>query len=152
VNKGLKPLAYPDFMNKSSFVYHRTIHFRDTDAAGVVYFANGLAFCHEAYEASLVASGINLKSFFGGQAIAVPITSASIDFFKPMFCGDRIAISVFPSLINPAEFQIEYQLSFVEQDKKAIAKASTKHTCIDISTRKKCNLSHDLLQWIEFTQ
>ena len=135
-----------------AFTYDRTIYFHDTDAAGVVYFANGLSLCHEAYEASLVAAGINLKSFFRGEAIAVPITHASIDFFKPMFCGDRIAISVKSTLLNPMEFQVEYQLYFEEliNQKEAIAKALTKHTCIDPSTRKRCNLPPNLLKWIEF--
>jgi len=131
-----------------TFVYLRTISFRDTDAAGVVYFANGLSLCHEAYEASLAASGINLQSFFKGEAIAVPITKASIDFFKPMFCGDRIAISLTADLINPEEFQIDYQLYFVEGE-KAIAKANTKHTCIDVGIRKRCGLSQELLQWLK---
>jgi 1,4-dihydroxy-2-naphthoyl-CoA hydrolase len=137
-------------MNKS-FVYDRTIHFQDTDAAGVVYFANGLSLCHEAYEASLAASGIDLKSFFRGGAIAVPIIHASIDFFKPMFCGDRINISLKTILLSPDSFQIEYQLFFDqdEVEKKAIAKAITKHTCIDTNTRKRCNLSQELLKWIE---
>jgi 1,4-dihydroxy-2-naphthoyl-CoA hydrolase len=134
-------------MNKS-LVYQRTINFRDTDAAGVVYFANGLSLCHEAYEASLAAAGINLQSFFKGETIAVPITHASIDFFKPMFCGDRIAIALTPELLSSSEFQINYQLFFVEGD-KAIAKAITKHTCIDVTTRKRCNLSPSLLEWLE---
>ena len=133
------------------FIYDRTIHFHDTDAAGVVYFANGLSICHEAYEASLAASGIELKSFFRGGAIAVPITHASIDFFKPMFCGDRIAVSLVKTLLSPEAFQIEYQLFFdIESvDKKAIAKALTKHVCINHSTRKRCNLSQDLMKWIK---
>ena len=133
------------------FIYDRTIHFRDTDAAGVVYFANGLSICHEAYEASLAASGIELKSFFRGGAIAVPITHASIDFFKPMFCGDRIAVSLVKTLLSHDSFQIEYQLFFdLESDeKKAIARALTKHVCIDSITRKRCNLSQDLKKWIE---
>jgi 1,4-dihydroxy-2-naphthoyl-CoA hydrolase len=133
------------------FIYDRIIHFCDTDAAGVVYFANGLSICHEAYEASLAASGIELKSFFRGGAIAVPITHASIDFFKPMFCGDRIAVSLGKTLLSPDSFQIEYQLFFdLESDeKKAIARALTKHVCIDSITRKRCNLSQDLKKWIE---
>ena len=132
------------------FIYDRTIYFRDTDAAGVVYFANGLSICHEAYEASLTASGIELQSFFRGGAIAVPITHASIDFFKPMFCGDRIAISLVKTLLSPDSFQIEYQLFFdlENEEKKTIAKALTKHVCIDPTTRKRCNLSPDLLKWI----
>lgn len=135
------------------FVYHRTIRFSDTDAAGVVYFANGLSLCHEAYEASIAASGIELQSFFRGAAIAVPITKASIDFYKPMLCGDRIAISLEPNLLSPAEFQIAYHLYFEDfegedQNKKPIAKALTTHVCIDSSTRKRCNLSDRLLKWI----
>ena len=137
-------------MNQA-FIYDRTIHFRDTDAAGVVYFANGLSICHEAYEASLAASGIELKSFFRGGAIAVPITHASIDFFKPMFCGDRIEVSLVKTLLSPDSFQIEYQLFFdIESvEKNAIARALTKHVCIDFITRKRCNLSQDLMKWIE---
>jgi len=42
-------LAIPDPM---PFTYSRTVHFADTDAAGVVFFANFLAICHEAYEES----------------------------------------------------------------------------------------------------
>jgi 1,4-dihydroxy-2-naphthoyl-CoA hydrolase len=133
------------------FIYDRTIHFHDTDAAGVVYFANGLSICHEAYEASLAASSIELQSFFRGGAIAVPITHASIDFFKPMFCGDRIAVSLVKTLLSPDSFQIEYQLFFdlESEEKRAIAKALTKHTCIDPNTRKKCNLSYDILKWLQ---
>ncbi|PZV11953.1 MAG: 1,4-dihydroxy-2-naphthoyl-CoA hydrolase [Pseudanabaena sp.] len=138
-------------MNQA-FIYDRTIHFRDTDAAGVVYFANGLSICHESYEASLAASGIELQSFFRGGAIAVPITHASIDFFKPMFCGDRIVVSLIKTLLSPESFQIEYQLFIEGVEKNAIAKALTKHVCIDSITRKRCNLSQELIKWIEFTQ
>jgi 1,4-dihydroxy-2-naphthoyl-CoA hydrolase len=80
----------------------------------------------------------------------VPITHASIDFFKPMFCGDRIVVSLVKTLLSPDSFQIEYQLFFdLESDeKKAIAKALTKHVCINPSTRKRCNLSQALLKWL----
>ena len=131
------------------FIYDRKIYFGDTDAAGVVYFANGLSICHEAYEASLAASGIELQSFFRGGAIAVPLTHASIDFFKPMFCGDRIVVSLVKTLLSPESFQIEYQLFFdIESvEKNAIAKALTKHVCID-PTRKRCSLSQELIKWL----
>ena len=52
-----------------SFYYRRIVHFQDTDAAGVVYFVNVLAICHEAYEASLAAFDINLKVFFSNHYI-----------------------------------------------------------------------------------
>ena len=134
-----------------NFVYDRTVHFRDTDAAGVVYFANALAICHEAYEASLAASGINLKTFFSGD-VAVPITNAKIDFFKPMFCGDRLQILLDSTLISSDSFEIKYQIFFDGESKKEIAIAETKHTCINSIARQRISLSSELLQWIEFNQ
>ncbi len=133
------------------FIYDLQIHFADTDAAGVVYFANGLKICHEAYEASLAVAGIDLRAFFKGEAIAVPITHASIDFFKPMFCGDRLAISLKSTLLTPESFQIDYQIYQQESRVKAIATAITKHICID-AQRHRCSLSAELLQWIELTK
>jgi 1,4-dihydroxy-2-naphthoyl-CoA hydrolase len=133
------------------FIYDRKIYFGDTDAAGVVYFANGLSICHEAYEVSLAMSGIELQSFFRGGTITVPIIHANIDFFKPMFCGDSILVSLVATLLSPESFQIEYQLFFdIESvEKNAIAKALTKHVCIDPTTRKRCNLSPELLKWVK---
>ncbi|MDX2255953.1 MAG: thioesterase family protein [Pseudanabaenaceae cyanobacterium bins.39] len=146
------------------FVYERTIYFQDTDAAGVVYFANGLTFCHEAYEASLAAAGVNLRSFFRNGAIAVPITHAAIDFWQPMQCGDRIKISLSPQIVSDDTFAIDYQLYFADQTDqedtdakdlkfkkigKPIATAITRHTCIDVATRRRCGLTSELLAWIK---
>ncbi|HEY9664175.1 MAG TPA: thioesterase family protein, partial [Allocoleopsis sp.] len=90
------------------FTYHRTIRFSDTDAAGVVYFANVLSICHEAYEASLAASGVDLKEFFRGQTIAVPIVHAEIDFLQPLFCGESYVIQMQPTLLGDHKFAINY--------------------------------------------
>ena len=130
------------------FIYSRTIRFQDTDAAGVVYFANVLAICHEAYEASLAASDINLKTFFTTPDLAIPITHASVDFYRPMFCGDRVLIHLTPQYLSDNEFEIVYQLFLAENPEKPLAKAITKHVCIDSLNRKRQNLSENLIKWI----
>jgi len=131
------------------FSYTRTVRFQDTDAAGVVYFANVLAMCHEAYEASLAASDINLKVFFSNPDRVIPIVHASVDFYRPMFPGDRLIIQVKPKQIADDEFEIAYQVfSEVVADKSA-AKALTKHVCIDVVTRTRKQLSQELVQWIK---
>ncbi|XGB38553.1 MAG: hypothetical protein LVT47_09140 [Cyanobacteria bacterium LVE1205-1] len=45
------------------FTYTRSLWLRDTDTAGVVYFTSVLELCHEAYEASLMETGIQLHFF-----------------------------------------------------------------------------------------
>lgn len=129
-----------------AFIYDRTIHFSETDAAGVVYFANVLKLCHEAYEASLVESGIALRSFFSSKEIAVPIVHAEVDFFKSMFCGDRIMIALTPQLLKPSEFEIRYDLS---EESKLVGTALTRHVCISVETRSRIELSANLRQWLD---
>ncbi len=130
------------------FIYTRTVRFQDTDAAGVVYFANVLAMCHEAYEASLAASDINLKVFFSNPDRAIPIVHASVDFYRPMFPGDRLTIQLTPKQVAGDEFEIAYQVFSESVAEKSVAKALTKHVCIDAVSRTRKQLSEELMQWL----
>lgn len=136
-----------------AFSYARVIRFHETDAAGVVYFANVLTLCHEAYEASLAAGGIDLKAFFSGRAVAVPVVHASVDFRRPIFCGDAIAIHLAPTLINDSTFEIAYQLypdngQPGDQAATVLAQAVTRHVCIDAKTRQRSALTETLHHWL----
>ncbi|MBE9093957.1 thioesterase family protein [Tychonema sp. LEGE 07203] len=130
------------------FTYTRTVRFQDTDAAGVVYFANVLAVCHEAYEESLAASGINLKAFFSNREAALPVIHATVDFYRPMFAGDRLTIQLTPKQVAGDEFEIAYQVFSGEVAGKSAAKALTKHVCIDAVTRTRKQLSEKLIEWL----
>jgi 1,4-dihydroxy-2-naphthoyl-CoA hydrolase len=136
---------HPD---KMPFIYRRVIHFCDTDAAGVVYFSNVLSICHEAYEASLVAANINLKVFFSNPAAAMPIVHAQVDFFCPLFCGDEINIALQPQQLSNEKFEISYQV--LGLDEQLIAKAITRHICINPISRTKQELSTEMLLWLQF--
>ncbi len=128
------------------FTYNRTIRFQDTDAAGVVYFANVLSICHEAYEESLAASGINIKEFFSKPSVAFPIVHASVDFFRPMFCGDKLSISLIPQKLGVDKFEINYEIVVADM---VVTKAITRHVCIDASSRCKKELPEQIIKWLE---
>jgi 1,4-dihydroxy-2-naphthoyl-CoA hydrolase len=142
------------------FSYEYTIQFRDTDAAGVVYFANIISICHVAYEASLIESGIELKSFVNNSKIAVPITHVSADFFRPLFCGDCVTIELTTYSIDSCKFEIKYQIlstepqssvggASPEENRQVVAAtATTKHVVIDPTTRKRQDLPEILTNWL----
>lgn len=129
------------------FIYKRVIRFQDTDAAGVVYFANVLSICHEAYEASLVAANINLKLFFSNPNTAIPIVHASVDFLRPLFCGDEINITLQPQQLNIDKFEIDYQVLGLNE--QLIAKAITRHVCINPVSRNKQELASEMILWLQ---
>lgn len=129
-------------MIQDRFIYQRKIRLRDTDTAGVVYFAHLLSMCHEAYEEYLVSLNINLSSFFREQQLAVPIIHSEIDFFKPLYWGDIININLQGKIVNTQIFEIFYE---VAKENIQIAKASTRHICINSNTRNKTNIPSELL-------
>lgn len=158
--------------------YGRTVHFADTDAAGVVYFARGLQFCHEAYEASLAAAGIDLGGFFQAAPYAVPIVEVQGEFFAPLRCGDRLAITLELSQAFAApddggtnEFRLNYQVWLENEWQRAWVPAAdsaaignlglgqkpprpalcafTRHVCVDRTSRQRRSLPAELLAWGE---
>jgi 1,4-dihydroxy-2-naphthoyl-CoA hydrolase len=136
------------------FTYSHTIRFQETDAAGVVYFANVLIICHAAYEAALDEYGISLRSFFQGDDVAVPIVHANVDFKQPMFCGDHIAIGLTPQKLNDNSFEIHYQLRLASDHNPArcLAQALTRHVCIDRHQRSRRSLPDHLCGWLQALQ
>jgi 1,4-dihydroxy-2-naphthoyl-CoA hydrolase len=130
------------------FAYLRTVHFRDTDAAGVVYFANVLAMCHEAYEAALASAGVDLKSFFTHPEFALPIVHASVDFCRPMFCGLQYEILVKPTAVSARKFQISYSILLLKEP-EVVSQATTVHVCIDPVTRARIDLPTEVMQWLQ---
>ncbi|NJN01415.1 MAG: acyl-CoA thioesterase [Leptolyngbyaceae cyanobacterium SL_1_1] len=135
------------------FSYWRTIRFVETDAAGVVYFANLLSLCHEAYEAALAEADINLKIFFGRGAIAVPIVYAQADFYQPLFCGDRIVIRLTPQRLDVSRFAITYEIwpdqsEAQSKGDRPLATAITHHVCIDTASRRRQLLTAELHHWL----
>ena len=128
-----------------AFIYDHTVRFRDTDAAGVLYFANVLNICHEAYEASLEASGISIQQFFTKPIIAFPIIHTAVDFFHPMFCGDKLIIKLTPLKLGTDKFEINYEV-FV--DNILVTKAITKHLCIDASSKSRLDLPKNIIYWL----
>jgi 1,4-dihydroxy-2-naphthoyl-CoA hydrolase len=129
-----------------AFTYYYTVRFEDTDAAGVVYFANVLKICHAGYEVSLAASGINLKSFFTNPSVGFPIVHANVDFFRPIYCGDNLVISLLPQKIGADKFEITYEITV---DEVIVAKTITRHVCIDVNSRTKQELPDYINNWLE---
>lgn len=130
------------------FNYSRTVRFKDTDAAGVVYFANVLTMCHEACEESLASSDVNLMVFFTNPAFVTPIVHASVEFLRPMYCGDQLLISLITRQRSGNEFEIGYKVLESASDKVA-AKAITRHVCIEPSSRTRKELPTEIIQWLK---
>jgi len=130
------------------FTYLRTTHFADTDAAGVVFFANHLAICHEAYEEALSAAGIDLKRFFADTGVIVPVARSEAEYLRPISCGDKLSVSVAPKALSENSFEIRYEITRLGPPAKCAARARTEHICVDSATRARKALPGPLGDWV----
>lgn len=132
------------------FTYERVIHFPDTDAAGVVFFANYLSICHEAYEEALADAGITLRTFFAEQAVVVPVSKSSADYLRPLFCGDKVRVTVKPTLLTDNSYSVDYEMVRLgTTSTKLAASVHTAHVCITAQTRERTVLPAKLLAWVK---
>lgn len=127
------------------YIFEHHVRFHETDGAGVVYFANELVMCHAAYEASLEAAGLDLGAFFGAEAMAYPIVHASMDYRRPLRCGDRVTIHLTPTRLDDSSFEIQYQLTL---EATVVAQAVTRHVCIEVASRRRSPLPTEMEQWL----
>ena len=131
------------------FTYRRTVHFADTDAAGVVFFANYLAICHEAYEEALGAAGIELRAFFADTGVVVPIAKSEAAYLRPLQPGDRLLVTVAPAPLSENSYEIRFEITRLGRPDKLAGRVRTEHVCVDSRTRERLALPPALAAWVK---
>jgi 1,4-dihydroxy-2-naphthoyl-CoA hydrolase len=131
------------------FSYTRTVHFPDTDAAGVVFFARYLSICHEAYEEALAAAGAPLGRFFTDQGMVVPISKSEATYLRPLACGDKLRIDVTPIPLSENSYAINYVIWKTGTTDKRSAILRTEHVCISSATRERLPLPPSVAAWLK---
>ncbi len=130
------------------FSYQRTIHFSDTDAAGVVFFANFLALCHEAYEESLAAAGIDLTTFFADHGVVVPNAKSEASYLRPLRAGDKVRVTLAPEPLSENSYALNCEVVKLDAVQKTVARVRTEHVCISSKTRERLPLPPVLAAWL----
>lgn len=130
-----------------AFTYSRLIHFADTDAAGVVYFARYLSLCHEAYEESLAAAGIGLQVFSERERLFLPIRSSEADYLRPLRGGDAVRVTLTVAVEAADTFRTVYEVWREGTPAKVAARVRLQHVCIRIDGRDRAPLPPAFLAW-----
>ncbi len=92
---------------KNSFSYK--VYFKDTDAGGVVYYANYLKFLEMARTDFLDQCGISSK-FFYDKKIFFAVKKVEANYIKPIFYGDIIQCKIKVEEIKNASFKLKYEI------------------------------------------
>jgi 1,4-dihydroxy-2-naphthoyl-CoA hydrolase len=127
--------------NQDMFTYKTKIRLHDTDAAGIIFFANQFKIVHDAYEDLLEKFGWSFQAMLKRTDYFLPIVHAESDYKSPVFVGDKITIAIRVGLIGKTSFSFEYAL---KRGKILVGTAKTVHVTINQKTRKKTPLPSGL--------
>ncbi len=131
----------------AAFEHKLRVRFQHTDPAGIVFFANILVYCHEAYEEFLRAGGIPLEEFIGQRDQSLPLGHAEATFKRPFRAGQLVTIRLTVGRIGDRSFRVEYDL--YDECGEHLATAATVHVSVDRKTMRSTALAPDLRALLE---
>jgi 1,4-dihydroxy-2-naphthoyl-CoA hydrolase len=115
-----------------------TIKLHDTDAAGILFYANQLRIVHDLYEKLLVQIGFGFPARFASRDFFIPIVHTEADFLHPLHVGDVVEVAGTVADVGSSSFTLDFRLT--DLDGALVGTARTVHVTIDPATGKKISL------------
>jgi 1,4-dihydroxy-2-naphthoyl-CoA hydrolase len=118
-----------------------TIALYDTDAVGIIFYANLFRICQQTLEALLADIGFSLPKLFSRRTMGLPIVHAEADFAKPLTVGMHVEVRAHVENIGDSSYRMAYEI-WSDKD-ELMAKAATVQVCVDPATGNSTNLPDD---------
>ena len=116
------------------FSYQTKIYYEDTDAGGIVYYANYLKYFERARTELIYSLGYNHKQLNDKFDIKIVVHKFSITYKKPILFEDKITVENF--VRNVSNLRIEMSQNIL-RDKEVLAEATVELVIIDYAGKPK---------------
>ena len=103
-----------------NFFHNIKVYYEDTDAGGVVYYANYLKFLERGRTESLVTLGFSNKKIKDDFDALIIVKSCNIDYKKSAYLEDELTIRSFVKSTTKTSF---FMNQFISRDEDLIAEA-----------------------------
>lgn len=129
------------------FTYTTTIRLHDTDAAGVIYFANQLRIAHEAFETYMQSMQFDLGKLLRTAEYLMPIVHAESAYKTPLVLGDKVEIRLSLEHIGNTSFALLYRL--IKKDGTEAGTVRILHVVVDKGSKQKRPIPDQIRSIIE---
>jgi acyl-CoA thioester hydrolase len=122
-----------------------SVYWEDTDAGGVVYYANYLKFLERCRTEWLRALGIDQRRLREDRQLQFVVANIAVDFLRPAVLHDEILVTA--ALTRLAGATIHFKQTILRGDEQLID-ATVRVACLDSGTLKPCAIPKDLFtEW-----
>ena len=121
------------------------VYWEDTDAGGVVYYANYLKFMERCRTDWLRALGIDQNRLRAERQLQFAVVSVAVDFLLPAILNDEVLVTAELERLSGAT--IVFKQTIMRHDVQLID-ASVRVACLDSGTLKPRPIPKDLfMEW-----
>lgn len=132
--------------NEGAFALPLRVYYEDTDAAGVVYYANYLRFCERARTEWLRQLGFAQQALLDEAGIAFVVRSVQADYLRPARLDD--ALHVFTRVEQLRRASILFRQD-IERGGETLFTATVLVACIDWQRQKPVQIPPPLYHRLE---
>ena len=119
------------------------VYWEDTDAGGVVYYANYLKFMERCRTEWLRALGIDQSRLRTERKLQFAVMDVQVSYRYPAMLDDEILVSVALTRMRGASFSFKQE---IWRDAVQLIDASTRVVCLDSSSLKPKAIPADLFK------
>ena len=128
-----------------SFAASFDVYWEDTDAGGVVYYANYLRFLERCRTDWLRALGVDQQQLRAERKLQFVVINITVDFLRPAVLHDEILVTA--ALKRLAGATIHFRQTIMRGDEQLID-ATVRVACLDSGTLKPRAIPKDLFtEW-----
>lgn len=117
----------------TSFSWPVRVYYEDTDAGGIVYYANYLKFCERARTEWLRHLGIEQDGFLAA-GIGFVVRQVQLDMRAPARYNDLLTVTATPHKVGRASLSFAQEI--YNQDDKLLCRAGVKVACVELERMK----------------
>lgn len=116
-----------------SFLWPVRVYYEDTDAGGVVFYANYLKFFERARTEMLRAMGYEQDELIANEGIIFVVRSVQVDYLSPARFNEQLQVSAKVSLAKKASLTFEQAIT---RSDDVLCKGSVRIACLDAQTMR----------------
>ena len=128
------------------FRYETLVRLRDTDAAGVIYFANQFVMVHEAYEHWLASVGCRMVDLLENWKTVPLIAHAESDYRAPIKVSDELVLEMRCVRLSRRSYTLVTEL---HREGQLVGSCRFVHVAVDRAAGKTGSLPEKLVRALE---
>ena len=118
------------------FVWQARVYWEDTDAGGIVYYANYLRFLERARSEWLRARGVSQLALASDPGLVFSVIALEVRYRRPARLDDLLSISCEPDWQGGATVVFAQRIWRAPVDEGLLVPASVRVACLDADTLK----------------